>query len=376
VTRSGTRARVGVIGTGWWATTAHLPALVGHPDAELVGVADLDGDRARRTADHFDIPFGGADHGELLELGLDGVVIATPHDTHYELTRDALLADVDVLVEKPMVIEPEHGRELVALARERGRRLHVGYPFPYTRHALALEGAIAAGELGEIVLATSLFASAVLPLYRGDVAGSAQTSAETLWATGEATYSEPTRGGGQLLTQVTHSASLLFFLTRMQPRTVFAVTDLLDTAVDVVDAITFQTEAGAAGSVASTGTVDANVEEYRIFGTEGHAALSTSEGTLTLKSYAGGSRTELPLEPTEIYPAHAPAQRLVDAILGRAPVAVPGELGLLTVEFLAAARESATTGEPTRLGATIPAGEVIGGFARRLRRRRRRTYAP
>ena len=35
-------ARVGVVGCGWWATRAHLPALEADPDAEIAGVADPD----------------------------------------------------------------------------------------------------------------------------------------------------------------------------------------------------------------------------------------------------------------------------------------------------------------------------------------------
>ena len=38
--KSGERARVGVIGTGWWSTFAHLPSLSTYDAAELIGVAD------------------------------------------------------------------------------------------------------------------------------------------------------------------------------------------------------------------------------------------------------------------------------------------------------------------------------------------------
>ena len=36
-----TKARIGVIGTGWWSTTVHIPTLQMHPDADLVALADL-----------------------------------------------------------------------------------------------------------------------------------------------------------------------------------------------------------------------------------------------------------------------------------------------------------------------------------------------
>jgi predicted dehydrogenase len=341
------RARIGVIGTGWWATTAHLPGLTAHPDAEIVGVADLDRDKARQTADRYGIARVFADHRDLLALEPDGVVVVTPHDTHYSLVRDALLAGSDVLVEKPMVIEPAHARELVELARARGRNLHVGYPYPYTRHSQLLRDLILAGELGEILFVTSLFATQPHPLYRGNTVLGEAPALGAMWWPGKDTYSEPSRGGGQLLTQVTHSASLLFFLTGLRPVDVHAFTSNYDTRVDVWDAVTFRTAEGAVGSVASTGTValtQQTVEEIRIFGSKGHAAIDTTRGTLTVFAADGGIREETPLAADERYPLQKPSHQLVDVILGRGDVLVPGELGRLTVDFLAAARESARSG--------------------------------
>ena len=39
-------ARIAVIGTGWWSTTAHIPALQANPNADLVAL----GRRPRRCA--------------------------------------------------------------------------------------------------------------------------------------------------------------------------------------------------------------------------------------------------------------------------------------------------------------------------------------
>jgi predicted dehydrogenase len=276
---------------------------------------------------------------------------ATPHDSHFALTRDALEAGADVLVEKPMVIEPEDGRELVRLARRRERRLHVGYPFPYTRHAQALRELVERGALGNLLTATGLFATSVLPLYRGHD-DPMIVSEGTLWPAGQTTYSDPDIGGGQLLTQVTHCASLLLHLSEWRPRTVFAQASTYDTRVDVWDGIVFKTDSGAVGSIASTGTVglhDCRVEEYRLFGSEGQARLDTGAGTLRVDLYDGETIEPSPLEPDEIYPQDAPATRLVDALVGGEPVLVPGELGLLTVELLAAARISSRVDQPVTL---------------------------
>jgi predicted dehydrogenase len=284
----------------------------------------------------------------LLALKPDGVVIATPHSTHFELARDALLAGSDLMIEKPMVIDSSHGRELVRIARERGCTIHMGYPYPFTRHCRMLRNSIAAGELGDMLFTTGLFATSVLEFYRGETDYAGAPEAGAMWGPGTDTYSDPARGGGQMLTQVTHAASLLFHLTGLRPSRVQAFTGNYDTKVDVWDAITFTTATGASGTIASTGTVPRThevIEEYRIFGSKGHAQLSTSRGTLSIHLNDGSTRESPPLTVDERYPLHATSRQLVDTILGRGPALVNGDLGLLTVQFLASALESARSGQ-------------------------------
>src|SRR5438128_2032199 len=116
------RARIAVVGCGSWATQAHLPALRDDPDAELVAVVEPREDGLRAAAETFDVGSAYRELEQMLdEVEPDGVVIAVPHAHHYAAARAALERGAHVLLEKPMVIEPAHGRELIALARERGR---------------------------------------------------------------------------------------------------------------------------------------------------------------------------------------------------------------------------------------------------------------
>jgi len=166
------------------------------------------------------------------------------------------------------------------------------------------------------------------------------------------TYSSVAKGAPQLNTQVTHIASLLFFLTGMKPASVGAFLGARDTEVDEWDAIAFQTEAGAAGTIASTGSVgrgSPTVEGHTIFGSRGHARIDIQKGLLDMVMYDGRNFVEPPLADYEIYPLHATSRQLVDTFLGRSPAVATGELGALTVEFLDAARRSAQTGQIVRM---------------------------
>lgn len=347
------KARIGVIGTGWWATSVHIPSLLQNPDAEIVGICDVNPDRVRAAAEKYGIRHWFTDHKQLLQMELDGVIIATPHNTHYQLAKDALEAGVDVLVEKPMVLKSEHGKELVALAKARGRNLHVGYPWPYTPHARKLQEIVLSGGLGEIQLATSLFASTVYEFYRGRPDKWNDLGWYALHGPTPETYSRPdVAGGGQGQTQVTHSASLLFFLSGLRPVEVFAYMANFGFDVDLVDAISFKAANGAVGSVSSTGNVPAGQRlqgEYRIYGSDGYALLETHAGLLSIHKSDGTTIEEDTLPEAERYPQWMTSQRLVETILGRAPVHVSGELGLLTVQFLEAAYESARTGRPVAI---------------------------
>jgi len=62
--------------------------------------------------------------------GIDAVDIVTPADTHFELVS-ACLPFVDVLVEKPLCIEPQQAKELFYLADKNQHCLMVGHIFRY-----------------------------------------------------------------------------------------------------------------------------------------------------------------------------------------------------------------------------------------------------
>ena len=49
------RARIGVMGTGWWATEAHMPGVLSHRDTGLVAVCDTDPVRLAAAAQAYGV---------------------------------------------------------------------------------------------------------------------------------------------------------------------------------------------------------------------------------------------------------------------------------------------------------------------------------
>ena len=118
------KVRCAVIGAGWWGTTAHIPALLRHPKAELLCVHHRDRDTARKIAHDFGIPLGVSCVDDVLAIdNLDAVVISSTVNMHYPQARAALERGLHVLVEKPMTFNAAQAKALVDLADERGVRV-------------------------------------------------------------------------------------------------------------------------------------------------------------------------------------------------------------------------------------------------------------
>jgi predicted dehydrogenase len=86
---------------------------------------------------------------------IDGVVIATPVQTHFELARDALQASKHVLVEKPLATSSADCMELIRIAAQGDLRLMVGHVFLYNAAVERVSEYISSGELGDIYYAYS-----------------------------------------------------------------------------------------------------------------------------------------------------------------------------------------------------------------------------
>jgi predicted dehydrogenase len=141
--------RFGIIGWGYWGPkiARNLNSL---PDVSVAMVADLDVHRlTSMTTNQLAIPMTTRVE-EILDSDIDGIVIATPVKTHYQLAKAALLHGKHVLVEKPLTDNVAEAEDLVALAKEQQRVLMVGHTFEYSPAVNELRKLVQEGELGKI----------------------------------------------------------------------------------------------------------------------------------------------------------------------------------------------------------------------------------
>jgi predicted dehydrogenase len=120
--------KIGVLGCGPIAQSAHLDACRKANNAELYALCDAAADlRERMAAIHSPSAVYG-DYGAMLaDEQVDAVIVATADDFHVDAARTAVAAGKHVLVEKPMGTSVAACRRLRDEAALRGRVVQVGY---------------------------------------------------------------------------------------------------------------------------------------------------------------------------------------------------------------------------------------------------------
>ena len=157
------RPRLGFLGVGWIGRHRML-AIAQSGAATIAGVADVSADSAREACRGLDadIAMGGSLE-ELLDLGLDGVVIATPSALHAGQAIAALERGVAVFCQKPLARTAAETQRVVDAARAADRLLGVDLSYRQTAGMRAVRELVRRGELGTIYAIDLVFHNAYGP---------------------------------------------------------------------------------------------------------------------------------------------------------------------------------------------------------------------
>jgi UDP-N-acetyl-2-amino-2-deoxyglucuronate dehydrogenase len=216
---SGAGLRYAIIGGAAGIAPTHIRALQQLPDAQIVGLSDINADGGAARADEIGCPFF-VDHREMLaKVKPDIAVICAPHPFHPPLALDAFAAGAHVLVEKPMAVSVADADTMINAAERAGRLLVVSFQQRFRPAVEYIRSLIDAGELGALVrvLCTE-------PWYR-PAAYYSSASWRGTWQ-GE--------GGGVLMNQAPHTLDLLCALVGL-PHKVWGWTRTVTHAIEVED---------------------------------------------------------------------------------------------------------------------------------------------
>ena len=141
--------RVGLIGFGLAGRAFHAPVIRGVPGMELACILERSSTHAREK--YPDVRVARTLEELLADKEIQLCVIATPNDSHFELTRACLLAGRHVVVDKPFAPTLRESEELVRLAAECGRLITVYQDRRWDGDFGTVKKIVQSGRLGTIV---------------------------------------------------------------------------------------------------------------------------------------------------------------------------------------------------------------------------------
>ncbi len=339
--RSGARkVRYGVVGLGWFAQVAILPAFEhAGRNSGLVALFSDDPEKLRKLGRKYRIgperQFRYDRYDEALRSGdVDAVYIALPNHLHREYTVRAARAGVHVLTEKPMAVTEKDCEAMIRACRDNGVQLMVAYRLHFEKANLEAAKLVQSGKLGEPRLYNSVFCNDVK-----DRDNIRLNSIE--------------KGGGTLYDIGIYCLNAARSLFRSEPEEVFAFSASNDEprfrqADEMTSAIlrfpgdrlaTFTSSFGAASS-----------HHYDVFGTKGHLrvepAFEFAEGMSHRVKIGERVREKTFQKRDQVAPEILSFSDCVTT--GREPEP-SGREGLADVRVIRALYRSAQTGRPVKL---------------------------
>jgi D-xylose 1-dehydrogenase (NADP+, D-xylono-1,5-lactone-forming) len=139
----------GIMGPGFVATRAILPALQRLPRARPLAIASRSDERARTVSQQFGIEKVYLDYQALLaDKDIDIVYIALPNHLHHLWTLRAAEAGKHVLCEKPLATNAAEAAEMIAACRGANVLLMEAVMYRFHPRMLFLKRLLTSGELG------------------------------------------------------------------------------------------------------------------------------------------------------------------------------------------------------------------------------------
>lgn len=283
------RPRIGFLGVGWIGRD-RLAAVARADVARIAAIADTEPESARRaraSAPEAELAGGLED---LLERGLDGIVIATPSAQHAREAVAALERGVAVFCQKPLGRDAAEVRRVVDAARTGDRLLGVDLSYRWTHGMRQLRERVRSGALGRVYAAELVFHNAYGP--------------DKPWF-----YDRRLSGGGCLIDLGVHLVDLALWtldfprVERASARLLAGGAPLDGEGVEDYATARLDLETGAVVSLSCSWRLAAGrdaVIEAAFYGTSGGAALRNVEGSFydfRAESFTGTSRCLLSEPP-------------------------------------------------------------------------------
>ena len=336
----GSMINIAVVGAGAWGKN-HIRVFSEIPNVRLKYICDQDASKLSSLEKAY--PQSKTVKGLspiLLDPEVRGVVVASSAVSHYSLSKDILLADKDVLVEKPMTLNSKEAEEMLEIAKQRKRILMVGHLLIYHSVVDRLKEMVTSGELGKIYY---IYTQRVnLGVIRQDE--------------------------NALLSFAPHDLSVILYLLEEQPVVVSAHGEsYIQKAIEDVAFLSLRFSDGKMANIHLSWLDPHKLRRVTIVGSKKMAVFDDMEASEKLKIYDKGVKNlsydtygeYLSLRFGDITipsikmaePLRAEAEHFIQCIESRKEPKTSGRDGLRVVKILAAAQESLKRkGVPVKIG--------------------------
>ena len=143
--------KVAVIGCGTIANTAHIPAYIKNPEAEIAYFCDIIPERAEKAVETYGCGKAVTDYHEVIaDPEVEAVSVCTPNNVHAPIAIDCLRAGKNVLCEKPAARTYAEALEMQKVQHETGKVLNIGVVNRFNDSVNRIKEYIDSGKLGDV----------------------------------------------------------------------------------------------------------------------------------------------------------------------------------------------------------------------------------
>jgi predicted dehydrogenase len=316
----GERLRLAIVGCGQIGRF-HAERIVADRRGRIVALCDPQTANAERLREVFAPEARIVDDVARLADGgaLDGAVVCTPTHQHFDQVRILRAAGIHVLCEKPLADARARIVQLIAEAEQGGPLLSVGYQRRYWPTFRTLRREVRSRKYGPVRSLTTHNAERWLQTIGGT------------WRDDPAF-----NPGGFIGDAGSHKLDMVFFVTGLAPREVFAHSDMRGAKVPIVTTISARLETEVALSMNFIGDAQHFREDFQV-----HCDLAdimVRDGAVWI---ARNNKVE---KVTDLEPESNPNVAFADCLIDGADNVAPASIALPVWDFTQAVLESARSG--------------------------------
>jgi len=346
------KVRVGIIGSGGIAQTAHMPGYAAIPDlCEIVALADTDPVAAKTAAEKFHVKHVFSDYHDLLAMDeVDAVSVCTPNYLHKQPTIDAFAAGKHVLCEKPVAMNAAEAKEMLAASRKAGKKFAVGYNTRFNPGSQLMKRFVESGDAGEIYYARAqALRRRGIPGWGVFIDKAKQGGGPlidigvhildlTLWLMG---HPKPVSASGVTYAKFGHRGDIVGFLGQWDYKN-FTVEDFASALIRFENGATVVLESSFVANIPE------DVWNTTLCGTEGGVTMNPL--TLVTERHRALNITRPELPEKNVNSHHAEIKHFVECILTDTQPLVTGEQALMVAQIMDAIYASSEKGREVPIG--------------------------